>query len=63
MQSQNKIKIVYSLKIHTELQLLGFEYLGTMPNPRNEKLVCQIYKATPAFLKAFDKLVGGGENG
>lgn len=59
-QNKEQIKIVYSLKIHTQLQLKGFEYLTVMPNPKNEKYNCWVYEATPAFNKAFDAIVDEG---
>lgn len=58
-QNKEQIKIVYSLKIHTQLQLQGFEYLKVMPNPKNENYNCWVYEATPAFLDAFDSIVEG----
>lgn len=59
-QNIQQIKIVYSLKIHTQLQLKGFEYLKVMPNPKNDEYNCWVYEATPAFLDAFDSIVKGG---
>ena len=66
MQNANqKMKIVYSLKVHAQLQLLGFECIGSMPNPNDDKLSCWIYEQTPEFTEAFDKIIerGGKQNG
>lgn len=59
MQNQ-KVKIVYSLKIHIILQQMGFVYLTEMKNPNNSRLNCWVYEETPEFLKAFNTLVEGG---
>lgn len=59
MSNQN-VKIVYSLKIHIELQRLGFQYLTEMKNPNNPRLNCWVYPATENFLAIFEALVGKG---
>lgn len=56
-QIPTSIKVVYSLRVHMELQSMGFQYIQTMPNPKNENLNCWIYEATPAFLDAFDGII------
>jgi len=56
-QKQTSIKIVYSLRVYMELQSMGFNYIQTMPNPKNEDLICWIYEATPAFLDALGSIV------
>lgn len=56
MQSQN-IKVVYSLRVHLELQKLGFKYETEMRNPNNPKLNCWVYNADAAFNEAFDALM------
>ena len=57
---KSNIMIVYSLKIHTALQLRGFKYIGTMPNPKNEQYNCWMYEKSPAFVEAFNEIVKGG---
>lgn len=57
---KSNIMVVYSLKIHTALQLKGFKHIGTMPNPKNEQYNCWIYEKSPAFIKAFNEIVKGG---
>ena len=59
MSNQN-VKIIYSLKIHIELQKQGFIYLTEMKNPNNQRFNCWVYAATPELLKAFDTLVREG---
>ena len=65
MQDSKQIKtqIVFSLRVHTALQLAGHKYIQTMPNPKMPDYNCQIYEATPAFLKDFERLTGGHSNG
>lgn len=58
--SNQKIKIIYSLKMHIALQNQGFIYLTEMKNPNNPRFNCWVYAETPEFLKAFDALLGGG---
>ena len=38
--NQIKTQIVFSLKVHTALQLAGFQYLQIMPNPRCPQYNC-----------------------
>lgn len=56
MSNQN-VKIVYSLKIHLELQRQGFTFLTEMKNPNNPRFNCWVYAATADLLAAFDALV------
>ena len=56
MLNQN-VKIIYSLKLHLELQRRGFSFLTEMKNPNNPRFNCWVYAATPDFLAAFDALV------
>ena len=55
--SNQKIKVVYSLKMHIALQQMGFVYLTEMKNPNNPYFNCWVYEETPAFAKAFDALI------
>ena len=57
-----KLKVVYSLQFHIELQKQGFICLTEMKNPNNPRLLCWVYEATPDFVEAFDALVEGGKN-
>ena len=61
MSNQNQnVKIVYSLKVHIELQRLGFTPLTEMKNPNNPRFNCWVYAATPDLLAAFDATLRGG---
>ena len=53
-----KLKIVYSLRIHVALQQQGFTYVSEMKNPQNPHLNCWVYAATPDFIAAFEALMG-----
>ena len=53
-----KVKIVYSLRIHVALQQLGFAHITEMKNPQNPHLNCWVYAATPHFTAAFEALMG-----
>lgn len=53
-----KVKIVYSLRIHVALQQLGFAHITEMKNPQNPHLNCWVYAATPDFTTAFEALMG-----
>ena len=65
MSMPSNIKIVYSLRIHAQLQLLGFECLGSMQNPKYPNLTCWMYEQTDEFTKIFNELIedGGKQNG
>lgn len=52
-----KVKIVYSLRIHIALQQQGFAHITEMKNPQNPHLNCWVYAVTPNFTTAFDALV------
>ena len=59
MQNSNsKLKIIYSLRIHIALQSLGFQYETEMRNPKNPNLNCWVYQNTPEFQLALKKLIG-----
>ena len=53
-------KIIYSLRIHIELQVMGFKYLTEMDHPTKEGFKCWIYEETEELLKAFDQILIGG---
>ena len=52
------VKIIYSLRIHIELQKLGFQYMTEMRNPQKPTLNCWVYEATPEFLTSLEALIG-----
>lgn len=52
-------KVVYTLRLHIKLQELGFKCLVEMRNPKNQRLNCWVYEATPEFMETFDRLTGG----
>lgn len=56
MQNIDNIQIVYSFRVRTILELKGFQPLGEIPNPKNNKYKCWIYEASPAFLEAFKEV-------
>ena len=60
MSNQN-VKIVYSLRVHIELQRRGFTFLTEMKNPNNPRYNCWVYAATPELLTAFDEALRGGD--
>ena len=60
MSNQN-VKIIYSLKIHIQLQQKGFRALTEMKNPQNSHFSCWVYEATPELLDAFDRILKEGE--
>ena len=55
--SNQKLKVIYSLRIHLALQRLWFTYLTEMKNPHNQQFNCWVYEETPELLSAFDLLV------
>ena len=58
MQKANvETRIVYSLRIHTQLLIRGIQPLCSMPNPPNERYLCWIYANDDEFVKAFDEIV------
>ena len=54
--------IVYSLKVHSQLQIRGIPYLCQMPNPKNSNYTCWVYEKNEEFIEAFDEIVGGGKD-
>ena len=60
--SNQKLKIIYSLRIHLALQQQGFVYLTEMKNPQNMRFNCWVYEATPERLAAFDALLKEDQN-
>ena len=59
--SNQKLKIIYSLRIHLALQQQGFVYLTEMKNPQNMRFNCWVYEATPQLLEAFDNILTSGK--
>ena len=60
--SNQKLKIIYSLRIHLALQQQGFVYLTEMKNPQNMRFNCWVYEATPELLAAFYALLKEDQN-
>lgn len=58
--SNQKVKIIYSLKVHIELQKRGFSPLVEMKNPNNPRYNCWVYAETTDLLSAFDAVLKGG---
>lgn len=58
--SNVEVKIVYSLRIHLELQKRKIPYLLEMKNPRQPNFNCWVYNLTPQFQKAFDEILEEG---
>lgn len=54
-----KTKIIYSLKIYTQLIILGFQPIATMPNPKDSKYTCWVFEDTEEFEKALGPILGG----
>lgn len=61
----NKTKIIYTLRIHIKLQLIGIPYLIEMKNPKDSNYTCWVYEETPEFLSAFAQIMAeeGSKNG
>ena len=59
--SNVKFKIIYSLRIHLELQRMGFNCETEMKNPQRPQFNCWVYQETPELLEAFDCLIIGGD--
>lgn len=55
--SNVEVKIVYSLKIHLELQRRNIPYLLEMKNPNQSNFNCWVYERTPRFQEAFDEIL------
>ena len=55
---QNKaIRIIYSMHYAIQMKLLGHQVLTTMPNPKNNKYQCWIFKDDQTFDSDFSSLV------
>lgn len=52
------VKIIYSLRLHIELQKRGFQYEVEMKNPTNPQFNCWVYTWTPELATALDALMG-----
>ena len=56
-------KIIYSLRVHLELQRRGFHYETEMKNPNHPNLNCWVYEETPALIEALVELSGSLRGG
>ena len=63
MMPNTKIKIIYSLRVHLELQRRGFNYETEMKNPQKQQFNCWVYRLTPELSKALSEILGGARNG
>lgn len=52
-----KTKIIYALRVHTRLQVMGIPYLIEMKNPKDSRFTCWVYEDTPQFAAAFEKIM------
>ena len=57
--SNNKMKIVYSLRVHIQLQNMGFNHIYEMKNPNMPQFYCWVYESSPEFLAAFEAIIKG----
>lgn len=62
MQKTN-FKIIYSMRVHLQLQSIGFKCLMEMKNPQNGNFNCWVYDRTPEFMAALSEIIGGGSDG
>ena len=60
MRQRQRQKIIYSLKVHIELELRGFHSIGTIPNPRHSEFSCWIYEWNNEIEKAFLEITKEG---
>ena len=58
--SNQKLKVIYSLRLHLQLQELGFVYLTEMKNPHKPAFNWWVYEETDALRKAYDELLTKG---
>lgn len=53
-------KIIYSVRIMTELAVRGFQPIATMPNPKDSQYNCWVYVLTPELQEALDEVFEHG---
>lgn len=53
-------KIIYSLRVMTELAIRGFQPIAAMPNPKNAEFNCWVYDLTPELQAALDEVFEDG---
>lgn len=41
------VRVIYSLRIYTQLLVLGFQPITTMPNPKHAEFNCWVFENTP----------------
>lgn len=58
-----KTKIIYSLKVYTQLVVLGFSPIAAMPNPKDSNYTCWIFEETAEFKAALDLVLGEKNHG
>lgn len=59
---EKRLKVIYTLRLHVELQKLGFNCVTEMKNPKKPNYNCWVYEVTPEFIEAFSKIVEGKDN-
>jgi hypothetical protein len=60
-KAKANVKVVYSLKIHLQLQERNIPYLLEMKNPSRPNFNCWVYELNSQFQKAFDEILNEGE--
>lgn len=52
-------KIIYSLRVYTQLVIQGFQPIATMPNPQHPEFNCWIFENTEELEEAFGSILRG----
>ena len=61
MIKQNKTKLIFSMRIASQLMKKGYQVIETLPNPANPQLIMWVFEETPSFKEDFEKLLGRRE--
>ena len=59
MQNTNT-KIVYNMKYAIQLKLKGHQVITTMPNPKNNNLICWIFNRDQTFDSDLSEIIEEG---
>lgn len=57
---RTKTKIVYNMQYAIELKLKGHQVITTMPNPKNDKLICWIFNRDQTFDSDLSDIINEG---
>lgn len=57
MIKQNKTKLIFSMRIASQLIKIGYPVIETLPNPANPQLIMWVFEETPSFKKDFERLL------